>query len=61
MPRAAAFSSPSVTSRLRGLMSARPAGAVALVDVALVDVGLGDVVERWVMTGFYDPLHGLEP
>jgi hypothetical protein len=71
MPRAAAFSSPSVTSRLRGLMSCWPGAAVAPVDVALVDValvdvaldgvGLGDAVGRWVMTGFYDPVHGLEP
>jgi hypothetical protein len=57
MPRAAAFSSPSVTSRLRGLMSGWPGEPAESVEV----VGLGDVVERWVMTGFYDPVHGLEP
>src|SRR5665647_582108 len=45
MPRAAAFSSPSVTSRLRGLMSG----------------WLEDVVGLWVMPGFYDPVHELKP
>jgi hypothetical protein len=53
MPRAAAFSSPSVTSRLRGLMSGWPGEALKAVEEA----GLGDAVERWVMTGFYDSAH----
>jgi hypothetical protein len=60
MPLAAAFSSPSVTSRLRGLMSGWPFAAVGPVDVWLVDVWLVDAVERWVICGFYDPVHLLD-
>jgi hypothetical protein len=45
-----------VTSRLRGLMSGCPEAAAWLVDV-----GRAGSVGRWVMTGFYDAVHGLEP
>jgi hypothetical protein len=43
-----------------------PDAAVASVElgldgVGLDGVGLGVAVGRWVMTGFYDPVHGLEP
>src|SRR5665647_1077092 len=51
IPRAAAFSSPSVTSRLRGLMSGSPDEGA----------GLEDAVALCVMSGFYDPVHRLKP